>query len=236
MHAPRHVRLALTVLSFLLVVAIGCSKGNEGAGPGTSVGAGTPAPTTTVPLPPPTGVEVGIIPECNTDILTPVAQVAYPGGILTDIACTPPFAMATVGGGGLKTDAVVLLRVVNDAWTVVANGEADQVDTLVPADYSSATVSAWKTKRTLRLNPKAPKPTLAPGATPVVRAQPSTTCVQSDDSYLCDEVPTIPPTPATPPPTGPDGKPLPTAPPATSMFCRFNFADPRCVADPQFPG
>jgi hypothetical protein len=235
MHAPRHVRLALTVVSFLLIVAIGCSKGDDGAGPGTSVGAGTPAPTTTVPLPTPTGVEAGIIPECNTDILTPVAQSAYPGGVLTDIACTPPFAMATVGGGGLPKDAVVFLRVVNNAWTVVANGEADQADTLLPADYSTATFSAWKTKRNLRLNPKpTTKPTVGNGLP--VAGKPSTTCVQADDKNLCDEVITVPPTPLPPPPTGPDGKPLPTAPPPSSMFCRFNFADPRCVADPQFPG
>lgn len=230
MQTARGVRVTAVAVIFTLAL-VGCSSSGDSSGGGTLPG-GPPSSSTTL--------AAGALAnasnpkDCNGEVLTPVVHGTLPDVTLGDVVCDGPFAMATVQGGGLPGDGVVFLRFKNNAWTIVANGGVNlEVKNLMPADFSLGAFSAWQLAYQARVNPTVPTTRKPADPNNPSSNTAVTVCEQAVDAIRCDTVPpTVPPVPK----TGPDGNPLPTAPPSTSMFCRFNFADPRCKADPLFEG
>lgn len=222
------------VLVVILVMIVGCSKKDETATPGTSAPAG--GSTTTVPKSGPAG-------DCDEAAMTAVVQAKYPGAAISELGCAPPFATATVRHGtGLLGDGVALLRFRNGAWTLVASGQADADQaTLLPADFSTVIFDAWRARYDKLTHPERfTTTTKKAGATPSTLSAPNTTrliCEGEGGDVKCTPETTEPPTLPPVPKTLPDGSPAPTTepqPPTTSSFCRFNFNDLRCKADPGF--
>jgi hypothetical protein len=216
----------LLVAAALAIVTVGCSKGSDTTAPS---GTTQPAPTTA-----PAGPAAPIATECKVETLTPVVQAKNPGGALGELICDGPFAAATVRGGeGLPPAGVALFRVKGNSYELLVTADAEAPkESFVPADFSVTTYSAWKSKYNAVAHPAAPttKASVKPGA-PSVTVNTNTTlgqnCSGEGPDQVCEAATT------TVPATTPDGQ---TVPPVTSQFCRFNYADPRCKQDPQFPG
>ena len=229
MHTARGVRLTTLAVVLVMLGVFGCSKSD-----GTSTGGGTlpggpPSSSTTLVAGAP--AKASNPKDCNAEVLTPPVQAKHAGVTLGDVVCDGPFAVATMQGGSVTKDGIVFLRFRDAAWTVVASGEVNiAVQSLMPADFSTGAFSTWQLTYQNRTNPTV-RTTRPPGVPAPTNNPTNTVCVQQGDFHSCDTTTTAP---TTVPQTTPDGSPVPTAPPSTSMFCRFNFADPRCKSDPLF--
>jgi len=220
--------LAFTVV---LLSGLSCSDAGVDAGPGTTQGSTAPLSSSTTAAPVVAGDNTAT--GCGADKLIPAIQTKYAAATLTEVICDSPFAVATVRGRPeTPANGVAMFRIVGTSWTLVADGTADAPEPgIPPADFSSATFGRWKAAYEKSKRPPT-ESTSKPAATIANNTQ-STSCTGEGQNEACETI-TVPP--STAPATTPDGNTIPTTPPVTSQFCRFNFADPRCKANPEFPG
>lgn len=237
----------------MIVVLVAAGAACSGSGVVTTQPTGTTSSTAA----PGAGDTRPINPDClPATLLTPV-RAKFAAATLEDVVCATDRAAATVvGAAELGGDGVALLSVVDRQWTLIANGPvtADPA-TLIPAKFSVVVYDTWFAKYQSRTNPTTTTAT-TPGTTtdPATSSTTSTTsttrassgpttsrprCFELGGRTVCYDGP--PSTTTAPPITTPDGKIVTTTtasttPPVTSMFCKFNYRDPRCAADPTTPG
>jgi hypothetical protein len=212
-----------------VLLAVGCSSAEPTASPETTA---APTTATTAPVggPAPTQSRQ----SCAADTLGAAASASFPGPALTDVVCEDKFASATLsnGPGG---EFIVLFSLQNGVWTLAGSAPIAEAASAAPADFSPTAVPSWQRTRDNRIARAA-----NPGGKSGSDSSSNTTWTQVNDETgmleICEQqgdftgcsAPTFPP-----PPEDPD------APPTTvkqSGFCKYNFNDPRCVADPGYPG
>jgi hypothetical protein len=153
-------------------------------------------------------------------------------------AVTVPPAVADAGAG----DRVVLLACERGAWKVFATDTPSADLSSKDPERFATHVASWQAARTARLHPRTPV-SVDPSQTTTSTAYVAGECKHADNveyeqcpaKVFLTTTTTTPPT-TLPPVTAPDGSVVPTTPKPTSMFCRYNYADPRCKADPSFDG
>lgn len=232
--STRRLLAGIAALFVMVAVAGACSGTDEAATtPSTDA-----SDTTTTTAPAPSGVPVTSAPRqtCDAANLALAAGAALPGAAFVDVVCQPTHAVATWESS--PDGAIVALFALQDGvWAMVASGSAEgDVTPLVPADFSPTAVPDWQRLRAARLAREA-NPESGGGATggvgggtpteTIYYVDPETgaveSCVSNGETLDCKPAPGIPPTSVDP-----------SSPPVTSVFCRFNYNDPRCQADGGF--
>jgi hypothetical protein len=229
--AARRTVLVLALTALLAAFTAACSSSEETATPDTTAasttttatGGGGGAPTTAPRQP------------CSAQTLGAAALASFEAPALIDVVCETDFATATLsnGPGG---ELLVLFQLQDGAWALVGSGPVNDLAAVAtPASFSTTAIPAWLRLRDARILRGDKPPTEdAAGTTDSTRVNSQTggleTCVKDGDFQTCTAVTTTPPAPPAEP-TDPDAEP-----PATeaSMFCRYNYNDPRCKADPSF--
>ncbi len=233
MHAAGPAKVVIVVLGLVALVSAGCkSSGGDNSSPSTGTFPSTT--TSTAPVAVNGAVVTDDGPACAPEVLTPIVAAAHAGATITEVTCDSIFAVTTVHkAADIPGDGVAMFRLANNAWTLVAAGEiAPDPTRLIPDNFSTQVFQLWKAKYAAVHAP----PTTAGRNTPTVPANIDVTdCHLQGDIRVCPTTTQAPP-PTTPPPTLPDGSPAPTTPPPTSQFCRYNYNDPACKADPLYPG
>lgn len=233
----RTAGLGRTLAAVLMVVALGVSCSSSESASGTNPDGGVDASTTTATAAPPAPSTTRPRQPCSSQTLGAAALASFEGPALLDVVCEDAAAVATLsnGPGG---ELVLLFSLQPDgSWLLVANAPLDDPLSAVLADFSPTAVPTWQKAREARLNRGNRSPSGAGNVVTEVppsslQVNPSTgeqeICTQYDnDVSQCVPNTTSPPAdPETP------GEPLPTAP--ESGFCKYNYNDPRCVADPGF--
>jgi hypothetical protein len=231
--ADRSSTLAVLLVTLLAALLAACSSSDDVASPDTTAA----APDTTEAAAPGPPSATTPRPPCAANTLGAAALANFEAPALIDVVCQQQHATATLtnGPGG---ELLLLFQVADGAWVLVGSGPVDDLAAVAtPADFSTTAIPEWARARQARLTraaagPSAPAP--SPDAPPSsLYSDPGTgeqmICTEPDlDVRVCTPSTTAPPPPD---PENPDAPP-PDVP--ESMFCKYNYNDPRCVADPGF--
>lgn len=215
-------------LALVVLLAVGCSSSNDVATSETTAASSTTTTTTPPKLTQPRQ-------SCAVDTLAAASAASFEAPALVDLVCETNDATATLtnGPGG---EYVVLFSLQNGVWVLVGSAPVADYASVAPADFSTTAVPSWQRLRDARLNrpaggsPTAPKTDSPPSS---LKLNPESgemeVCVQLNSDFVRCTPPTTAPAPVDP--EDPNA-PAPTV--TESMFCKYNYNDPRCVADPSF--
>ena len=232
----RTAALGRSLAAVIVVVALGVScSSSENASSTSPEGGGDPTTTTTTTAAASAPVTSAPRQSCAANTLGAAAVASFEAPALLDVVCENQHAVATLtnGPGG---ELVLLFALQNGVWVLVGNAPLADAATAAPAGFSTTAVPGWQRARDARLNRG--DRSAGGGDRVITDIPPSSLQVnpETGENEICTELSSdyivcSPPTTVPPPPDDPD------APPVTidqSGFCKYNYNDPRCVADPGF--